>query len=177
MRAVLRVSLAVLVLGGSPGCSLIFTKGPEPEVHPPPECTTSVTAPVWDTVLAVASVALATASVVAAAPNSCSGAPSVDGNAFCGINKLAWFPAGGFAATGILFTASAVVGYSRTGACRASLELQGLPREPPASTPATSVEPPCTPLGDAPRSCHSVALFPEGRSLLAPVGWRAFPLD
>jgi hypothetical protein len=55
----LGVGLVALVSVLSSACSFVLTKGPQPEVQPPPECTTSVGAPIADTVLAVASVGVA----------------------------------------------------------------------------------------------------------------------
>jgi hypothetical protein len=155
VNSALRISLATLMLIAGPGCSLILTKGPDPELHPPPECTTSVAAPVADTVIAAASLALAVAAAVVAAPGC--PPPNQGGSEFCGFNKLAWFPAGAAAATAILFTTSAAVGYQRTSACRASLDPNALPPRGPVA-PVTSLHPAspveaCPPVGDAPRVC------------------------
>jgi hypothetical protein len=163
VNSVLRISLAALVLAVSPGCSLIFTKGPEPEVNPPPECTTSVVAPAVDTVMVAASVALVIAGV-STVSSQCTSGFSLN---FCGLNQgvgLGAVIAG--ALSGVLFTTSAVVGFNRTSACRASLEPNALP--PPAPVvPATSLFPAsptkaCAPMGDAPRLCPRTLLLPGG---------------
>ncbi|HMK73981.1 MAG TPA: hypothetical protein VK454_11625, partial [Myxococcaceae bacterium] len=59
MSSALRGSAVVLVVAASPGCSFVLTRGPETDVHPPRECTTSNAAPVADTVLAALSLAAA----------------------------------------------------------------------------------------------------------------------
>src|SRR5512143_356624 len=46
------------------GCSLIFVKGPQPEVQPPPPCTASNSLPTADAVLAGLSVAALVAGAV-----------------------------------------------------------------------------------------------------------------
>jgi hypothetical protein len=152
----LNTALATLFLVASPGCSLILTKGPEPEVHPPPECTTSVAAPVTDTILAATSVALAIAGL-AAASSSC---PSTGQFGNCGLGQGSGEIVGiGGAALGVLFGVSAGLGYARTSACRTSLAPGYLP--PPtqlAPAPETALwpmlpSPGCLPTGDAPRLC------------------------
>jgi len=158
-NSMLRISLATLALVASPGCSLIFTKGPQPQANPPPECTASVAAPVADTVIAAASFALAVAAAVVAAPGC--PPPNPGGSELCGFNKLAWFPAAGAAATTVLFTASAVVGYQRTSACGDSLAPDARP-VPGPSLPGTSSlldsqVKGCARVGDAPRVCTNAA--------------------
>ena len=58
----MRSTTALLMLAvfgvATAGCSLFLTKGPQLEVQPPPPCTSSVAAPVVDTVLAAASLGL-----------------------------------------------------------------------------------------------------------------------
>jgi hypothetical protein len=161
VNSVLRISFATLALVASPGCSLVFTKGPEPEVHPPPECTTSVAAPVADTVFATASVVLLGLGVAAFADStsSCKGE-------FCGIGSGAGEVVGVGAIlvgalSGILFTTSAVVGYKRTSACRDSMAPDASPLSG-SVVPATSLLPAapweaCARVGDAPRVCTNAA--------------------
>jgi hypothetical protein len=161
-----RALLATLLIVAGPGCSLILTKGPEPEVHPTPECTTSNAAPVADTVLAATSAALAIAAAAVAA-QPCPPGPPFSVDSMCGYQHLAWFPAGGALLTGILFTTSAVVGYHRTSACRASLlEPNGQPPPPPVVLPSAllprSPDEPCAPIGDAPRACNRVVFSAGG---------------
>jgi hypothetical protein len=163
VNSVLRISLATLILIASPGCSFIFTKGPEPEVHPPPECTTSVAAPAVDTVMIAASVAL----VVAGAATAASSCTSGFGLNFCGLNQgvgLGAILLG--AVSGVVFTSSAVVGFNRTSACRALLEPNALPPPSPV-VPATSLFPAsptkaCAGMGDVPHVCARVVLL-QGR--------------
>jgi hypothetical protein len=160
-NSILRISSATLALVASPGCSLILTKGPQPELHPPPECTSSVAAPVVDTVLAALSFTLLGLGVAAETEASapCKGE-------FCSLNGISqgagWIAIAAGAATGILFTTSAVVGYQRTSACRASQEPNAL--LPQARTLLLPVSPAkaCAPLDDAPRVCRSVVLLPGG---------------
>jgi len=153
VNSVLRVLLATLALVASPGCSFIFTKGPEPEVHPPPQCTTSVAAPAVDTVMIAASVAL----VVAGAATAASSCTAGFGLNFCGLKGAGLGAILLGAVSGVVFTSSAVVGFNRTSACRASLEPNALPPPGPV-IPATSLFPAsptkaCAPMGDAPRVC------------------------
>jgi hypothetical protein len=160
----LRLLFVALLVEAGPGCSLILTKGPEPELHPPPECTTSVGAPVVDTVLAATSVALAIAGL-AGASSSCSSTGGFNG---CGIGKGTGEALGvAGAALGVLFAVSAGVGYGRTRACRASLGPGYVPA-PTQLTPApeASLWPPtpspgCALQGDAPRVC-TLAGPPDG---------------
>jgi len=51
MRSSVALLLMVSGLSGS-GCSFIFTKGPQPELEPPPPCTTSNAAPTADAIIA-----------------------------------------------------------------------------------------------------------------------------
>jgi hypothetical protein len=148
------VALVLAVYGvSSTGCSLSFTKGPQPEVHPPPPCTTDNGAPIADTVLAVSSVALATIPWIFYA-----NAPRSDNS---GIALFAFWGSiiGGFGAA--IFTTSAVVGFNQTAACRTSL---GLAYEQPASSPVPQSsfllvpEGGCPMPGEAPRLCSSSAL-------------------
>jgi hypothetical protein len=146
-------SLGVLLLTGSLGCSFVFTRGPSESTAvsgpEPPRCTESNAAPIADTVLAVAMVTLTIAGIVYAAQPCPHPPQTVDSS--CGWNELAYFPAGATALLGALFTASAVVGYSRTGACRESVGLA-------TSTDGSSFVLArggggCRPSGDAPRVC------------------------
>jgi hypothetical protein len=165
VKSLLRISLATLALVASPGCSLILTKGPEPEVHPPPECSTSVAAPVMDSVLATASLTLVGLAVAEAA-SSCPAGPHVDWDG-CGLPQAAgWLGIAVGTALGALFITSAVVGYQRTSACRASLEPKALPPPGPV-VPATSLLPvtpweACGRVGDAPRLCPRTLPLPGG---------------
>jgi len=154
-----RVALMLVVFGVyNSGCSLIYTKGPQPGVQPPPPCTTDNTWPTTDTVLAAVSVAAVVAGTLLLTQKCPSGG--------CTTEEVAGgFVGGGLALGGIvgtaIFTPSAIVGYMRTADCRASLEPK--PQQP-ASTPL----PPssfllvprggCRTVGDAPRSCSAVAL-------------------
>jgi hypothetical protein len=152
MRSTVPLVLAVFGVATT-GCSLSFTKGPQPEVHPPPLCTTENGAPIADTVLAVSSVALATIPWIFYA-----NAPKSDNS---GIAFFAFWGSiiGGFGTA--IFTTSAVVGFNRTAACRTSL---GLAYEQPASSPVPQSsflllnERGCPMAGDTPRLCSSWAL-------------------
>jgi hypothetical protein len=166
LLGVSRLSLVALVVLASPGCSLILTKGPEPALQPMPECTTSVAAPVTDTVLAAASVALAVAALVAANAStpSCSGQNGFGcglGNGATGAGDVVAALSAGL---GVLFGVSAGVGYTRTAACRASLGPDFvLPKASSAPPPETSLWHPDAGRGcasvsaDAPRVCPSVS--------------------
>jgi hypothetical protein len=163
VKANLRILLTTLLLVPSPGCSLIFTKGPQPELHPPPECTQSVAAPVTDTVLATLSVALLGLGVAVVADTSSSPSCPTGGLYYCsntGRDAEAGFGLGAIvagAALGALFTASAVVGYQQTSACRASLEPNALLPQPKASLLPASPAEACEAVRDAPRVCRGLA--------------------
>lgn len=157
-------TLVALLLTGNPGCSLIFTRGPSASSAAPAhrdesECTESVAAPIADTVIAVALVTLTVWAIVEAA-QSCPHPPQVVDSS-CGWNELLYFPAGGAGLLGALFTTSAVVGYSRTGACRESRGWALAPRGSglvalPSVRPRATED--CARTGDAPRLC---ALDPD----------------
>jgi hypothetical protein len=150
LGARLRTALATLLVVGSPGCSLVFTKGPEPEVQPAPQCTTSNMAPIADTVLATGATTVSILGIVLATT------PCPPGSWGC-YNSVGWIGAAAYGALAILFTASAVTGYTRTKACRASLVVDAVP-PPGASVPETSFlalppTPNCLESADAPRVC------------------------
>lgn len=149
-------SLLMLAVFGvaNAACSFVYTKGPQPEVQPPPECTTSNKAPIADTVFAAASVAAVVAGSILYADAAGSCCHSLES----GYATLFPVAIGGL---GILvFTPSAIVGYNRTAACRDSLEAK--PQQPASPGPPLSSllrVPPhgCPMLGDAPRVCSSAA--------------------
>jgi hypothetical protein len=115
------MSLAALFVAAIPGCSLILTEGPQPELHPPPQCTTSVAAPVVDTVLAAFSVTLLGLGIAAEAESStpCTGE-------FCSLNGV-----GEGAGWVAIAAGAAVVGYQRTSR---------MPHFPGAESPSASGE-------------------------------------
>jgi hypothetical protein len=157
----------------STGCSLVFTKGPQPEVQPPPPCTTDNGLPIADTVIAVASVA----AVVAGAVVYANGTTRHNcGGWFCGFDEEVG-GAGAMLIGGIgtvIFTPSAIVGYMRTADCRAW--LQANPHYAPQPTPSTSsslLVPArrCPSQGDAPLRCSSPASWQSSALVLdAPSG-------
>lgn len=170
----LRAALGMLLLlCSSPGCSLFLTKGPEPDLKPPPECTSVVEAPVIDTILAASSVALAVVlanSASAPCPSSQSGFGS-----FC-FNGVGWAGAAGAGVLALLFTSSAIVGYVRTSDCRAS--LAGTHAPPPKTPPKSSLLPSspldgCADTGDAPRVCPLPSKRPSWEAGAGAVGSRA----
>ncbi|HUM09721.1 MAG TPA: hypothetical protein VLT82_02120 [Myxococcaceae bacterium] len=114
-----RIAVIIALATTSPGCSFIFTRGPEPGRYAQPsgapslECTSSVAAPAVDTALATLSLALVGAGIFAASAFS----GFQDASSTAGVYAII-----GGAATGTLFTASAVAGYQRTAACRTALE-------------------------------------------------------
>ena len=138
------------------GCSLHYTKGPEPEVHPPPACTESNDAPITDTVLAVASIGIVVAgSIVYSNTKNCGGWLCGYGNQLAGGGAILL---GGVGT--LVFVPSAIIGYSRTAACRAWLERDpkyAPVRHPRSGQPETSSlpapSPDCHPHGDAPLLC------------------------
>jgi len=155
-------ALMLVVFGiYSTGCSLIFTKGPQPEVQPPPQCTTSNVAPALDTTAALLFAGGAiTSFYVAATP--CEGWPVP--NIPCSNQGEAgtyWALGAGAVALAALFTASAVVGFNRTAACTSS---PGFEPHQPASSPLPQSsfllvpQGGCPTPGDAPRSCSAVVL-------------------
>ena len=160
MRSTAALLMLVVFVQASAGCSLIFTKGPQPEVQPPPPCTTDNGFPIADTVIAVASVA----AVVAGAVVYANGTTRHNCGWFCGFGEEVG-GAGAMLIGGIgtvIFTPSAIVGYMRTSDCRAWLEANPQYAPPPSpSTPQSSslLVPPqgCPTLGDVPRMCSSTA--------------------
>lgn len=169
-RAFDLVPVAAL-LAVSPGCSLILTRGPpassaEYSQRDESACTESVAAPVADTVIATALLALTAWAIVEAA-QPCPHPPQVVDSS-CGWNGLLYFPAGAGGLLGALFTTSAVVGYSRTAACRESrgwaLAQKGSSLVAMPSMRREAAED-CARTGDAPRRC---ALAPDAQELLHP---------
>ena len=170
----LTVSFLSVLLACTPGCSFVFTRGPsasstavpQPEA---PECTESNAAPIADTVLAATLLTLTAVSIVYAAQPCPHPPQTVD--SFC-YNSLAYFPAGAAALLGALFIPSAVVGYSRTSACRASLASRPAPRastlpQPRASLLLSASAESCNSTGDAPRLCRSLPNWPGNESGLS----------
>jgi hypothetical protein len=158
MRSTTALMLVVFGVYSS-GCSLIFTKGPQPEVKPPPPCTTDNNMPITDTVIAsLSAVALVGGAILLAspAPQSCRGTWTCGwAEGFTGAGLVL----GGLVGTAI-FTPSAIVGYMRTADCRASL---GLEPPKPASSPMPessfllAPQRGCPQAGDVPRLCSSAA--------------------
>jgi len=154
--------LAVFGLANA-ACSLVYTRGPQPEVQPPPECTTWNTSPTADTVLAVLSVGAVVAGAFLYADAEHQGGSASFDQGLGGVGAMV---IGGVGT--LVFVPSAIVGYTRTAACRASLEAK--PQQPaPPSPPLSSLllVPPqgCPTLGDVPRTCSSTA--PWGPSAVA----------
>jgi len=158
----MRSTAALLMLAvfgvASAGCSFIFTRGPKPDVQPPPPCTSDNTYPVADTVLAIVSAA----AVVAGAVVYVNGTKQQGcGGWFCGFGEE--ISGGGAMVAGalgtLIFTPSAIVGFNRTAACRAWLEANPQYAPPPSPNPPESslfvMPPPGCPTGDAPRICRS----------------------
>jgi hypothetical protein len=154
MRVTVALMMVAIAVDGAAttGCSLLYTKGPQPEMHPPPPCTTSNDAPIADTVFAVVSVGTVAGGLIAYK------------NGDLGIGLLG---AGGAILGGVgtlVFVPSAVVGYNRTAACREWVE-KGVKSAPPAHPPArlpprssSLLEPPCSSRGDAPLLCSEGTL-------------------
>jgi hypothetical protein len=175
MRSTAALLMLVVFVQASAGCSLIFTKGPQPEVQPPPPCTTDNGFPVADTVIAVASVA----ALVAGAVVYVNGMAKHD----CGLGSVCQFneeSVGGGAAMiaggvgTLIFTPSAIVGFNRTSDCRAWLAAN------PQSAPSPSPNPPqsslllvpaqrCPTSGDVPRICSAPAPWGPGAVVLGDV--------
>ena len=139
------------------GCSFVYTRGPQPEVQPPPPCTTDNWAPTTDTVIAAVSVAAVVAGAVIYADGMkpCSGF-------LCQLNEESLGGGAALVAGGVgtlIFTPSAIVGYRRTSDCRAWLEANPQYAPPPApSPPSSSLLVPsqgCPTSGDVPRVCSA----------------------
>ena len=111
------VLLAVVLLFGD-GCSVLFVKRPPPgplEPQPPVECTTSVAAPVVDTVLAAGSLT----GGILMATDKCS--PSGFLGSLCTAEKAG---GAGLIAAGVALAAVGIYGYLATGECRGVHETQ-----------------------------------------------------
>jgi len=164
----MRSSVALMLVASgvsATGCSLIYTKGPQPEVKPPPPCTSSDSFPVADTTLAIISVAAVVAGAVvysSGTKKQCSG-----GEWFCGFSEQVGgggaMLVGGIGA--LIFTPSAIVGFNRTAACRTWLEANPQYAPPPPPPPEASsrlVSPPASRgPDDAPRVYSLVAPWPR----------------
>ena len=164
MKGSLHIAVAAVFLLTTPGCSLILTKGPQTEVHPPPECTTSNAAPVADTVLASLSVLLLGFGVLGLSALAAGGV--AEGCPVSGCNNSSLATAGwvslSAAVVGLvmapLFTVSAVNGYQRTSACRASLAPKAVP--PPAPGVPTAFLLPASPVEGCPRADDAPRVLP-----------------
>jgi hypothetical protein len=134
----IRVLVSAVIAGqgaANTGCSFAYTRGPEPAVHPPPPCTPSNEAPITDTIFAALSVGAVVAGTVA----------MKNGDLGTGLAGLGATILGGFGTLG--FTTSAVVGYTRTAACRDWLEEH--PKYAPLMRPGRPLGPSSL-LGPAP---------------------------
>ena len=150
--------LVVAVHGAaSTGCSFVYTRGPRPEVQPPPPCTTSYIHPIADTVLGAVSVG-----VTIWAATGFHAEKIRDGTVIAGLVATA------------VFVPSAVTGFGRTYDCRAW--LQANPQYAPQPAPSTSSSllvpvPGCPSQGDAPLVCSSRASWESSALVLnAPSG-------
>ena len=168
------VSLSTLVALAwvTSGCSLIFVKGPQPEVQPPPPCTAANDLPAADAVLAGLSMAALVAGAVVYVNGKSQEESGCSGRWFCGFGEEVG-GAGAMIIGGIgtlVFTPSAIVGFNRTSACRASAKAnpQPAPSPPVPAAPASRLAPPrgCPSEGDAPRLCANVAAHGAGEPRL-----------
>ncbi len=143
--------LLSLLAWTSSGCSLVYVKGPEPDMRPPPPCTASNASPDTDVVLVVLSVAVFTAGAVIYSNESWRNAQGVQ------VSGVAGMIAGGVGT--LVFTPSAIVGYNRTAACRAWYESKVKHASPPALAPSCFLVPErrCPAGGDVPRLCSAKA--------------------
>ena len=148
--------LVVAVYGASSaGCSFVFTKGPQPEVQPPPPCTTDNTYPIADSVIAAASAAAVIAGSVllagAAGQHPCGDSCWTEGVTGAGALIVA-------VPLVAVFTPSAIVGFNRTADCRAWLQENPQYAPQPAPSTSSSLLVPartCAVQGDAPLLCSS----------------------
>jgi|GEM_PF-2598924 len=172
MRSTAVGFILVVFVQANAGCSLIFTKGPQPEVQPPPPCTTDNGAPIADTVLAVASVAAVVGGALAYSEGKRQEQQGCGHEWFCGFGNQVG--GGGLMVIGglgiLLFTPSAIVGFNRTADCRAWLAANPQYAPPPSpSSPESSLllvpAQGCPTAGDVPRVCSAAA--PWGPSAVA----------
>jgi hypothetical protein len=161
-RMHVRRTAALTLLGVlSQGCSFLFTKAPQPNGLPSPQCSDSYAAPIADTVVTALSVAAIVAgSIVDADAHHCGSGSCVEANQLAGTTAIL---AG---AVGVLlFTPSTVLGYSRTSACRAWLEGDDSPRPGRASDARSALlvlPPKCSQGSDAPLRCSSETSWGTG---------------
>ena len=161
----------------STGCSLIHTKGPQPEVQPPPPCETSNNLPVADTVLAVASVGAVVAGSVVYSQNAHKSCGFDFGCAMTPGAGIGLVVAGGVGT--LVFVPSAIVGFMRTADCRAWLQANPQYAPPPSPPPPSPPPPPaetsssllvpvrtCPIQGDAPLLCSSRASWESSALVL-----------
>ncbi len=166
-RSAAALSIVALLAWASGGCSLVYARGPQPDMHPPPPCTPSDVHAYADTALAVVSVAAAVAGGIVYANGTkkqCSG-----GEWFCGMEEQVG--GGGALILGgigtLIFVPSAIVGYNRAASCRAWLQANPQYAPPPAPPEASSLlvpSRPCLTGGDAPRLCASAASWESSAS-------------
>ena len=154
--------LLLLVAGAaSTGCSFVYTRGPQPEVQPPPPCTTSNASPTADTALAVVSVGAVVAGSILYSQATKSNCSSGIADISCNIEQGAGI--GAIIAGGVgtlVFVPSAIVGYNRTADCRAWLQANPEYVPQPAPSTSSSLLVPthtCPSRGDAPLLCSSGA--------------------
>jgi hypothetical protein len=169
-RMLLGLLLVISIHGAaSTGCSLVYTKGPQPEVQPPPPCTTSNASPIADTVLAAVSVGAVVAGSILYADASHNASCSF--LCFSGLNQAEEYGGvgaiilGGIGTT--VFTISVVNGYGRTADCRAWLEAN--PQYTPQPATSSSLLVPagrCHPRGDAPLLCSSTVSWESSAVVL-----------
>ena len=155
MRSTAVALMLLVFVQTNAGCSLFLTKGPQPEVQPPPPCTTSNVAPALDTTAALLSAVVATAAF--ASTKSCSSGEIIFCSSPDNIGGI-WAIAGVSTAFAALFTTSAIVGFNRTAVCRTSLGAESPASSPvPESSFLLVPERQCPMSGDAPRICSSAA--------------------
>jgi hypothetical protein len=125
----------------APSCSL-FVTGPDPRTPPeePPRCTSSLAAPVVDTVAAAGFAALSALFLFATLADECDSR-----NGTCNDNEGTGFVITGvLAVPAVLYGGAAHRGFSKTAACRRAIDThrRWLADQPDLASPAAPLDAP-----------------------------------
>ena len=155
MRSTAVALMLLVFVQTNAGCSLFLTKGPQPEVQPPPPCTTSNVAPALDTTAALLSAVVATAAF--ASTKSCSSGEIIFCSSPDNIGGI-WQLRGCQHRVRCSLHHVCHRGLQPDRCCRTSLGAESPASSPvPESSFLLVPERQCPMSGDAPRICSSAA--------------------
>jgi hypothetical protein len=116
-----------------PGCSFWAVRGPNASVSGGGDCSTSVVAPVVDSVLAASFVGIGVAGVAAPSCNAQASGASAFGSCFIDFSGAEHGAGAGLIALGVLEAVAATYGAAKVSAChQAKKELEATSRPAPA---------------------------------------------